>query len=353
MDSLSQFALGAAVGTAVMGRKVGPKAALYGGLLATLPDLDVLIPMGGDVADFTYHRSFSHSLLVLGALTPLLAWLLCLLQPSLAEHRRSVRWLVLLVLLTHPLLDAMTVYGTQLLWPLDPTPVGLGSIFIIDPLYTLPLLLGLIGYLYYRHTPHLGLRLNAAGLVLSSCYLGWSAVAQQQVEQIAQAQLAQQGQAYRQLLVQPSPLNTLLWRVLVMTDKGYQEGFYGLLDPTEQFTLRRYPSQPALLTGLEQHWPVQRLDWFSRGFYKVSRQPIEGQIEGQIDGQPDALVITDLRMGIEPNYAFSFQVGEFQHSTGNASPLPDRQLAARYSTDKLPQLWQRIWNAEIAFNAVD
>ena len=44
MDSLSQFALGAGVGVAVMGRRTRVwKAALWGGLWGTVPDLDALI----------------------------------------------------------------------------------------------------------------------------------------------------------------------------------------------------------------------------------------------------------------------------------------------------------------------
>ncbi|MCB1809635.1 MAG: metal-dependent hydrolase, partial [Candidatus Competibacteraceae bacterium] len=70
MDSLTQVTLGAAVGTAVLGRRIGYRAALWGGICGTLPDLDVFVPFGDPVADFTYHRSFSHSLLVLTALTP-------------------------------------------------------------------------------------------------------------------------------------------------------------------------------------------------------------------------------------------------------------------------------------------
>ena len=62
MDSLTQIALGAAVGTAVLGRKVGPRAALWGAVCGTLPDLDVLLPYGDPVRDFTFHRAESHSI---------------------------------------------------------------------------------------------------------------------------------------------------------------------------------------------------------------------------------------------------------------------------------------------------
>lgn len=82
MDSVTQLVLGGTVTYAAIGNKVGRKAALYGAVLGTLPDLDVLIDFGGAVENFTYHRSFSHSLLVQLALTPLLAWGLTALHSS-------------------------------------------------------------------------------------------------------------------------------------------------------------------------------------------------------------------------------------------------------------------------------
>ena len=64
MDSLTQLALGAAVGEAAMGRKVGHRAILWGAIAGTLPDLDVFVPLGDVVRDFTYHRSASHSVTI-------------------------------------------------------------------------------------------------------------------------------------------------------------------------------------------------------------------------------------------------------------------------------------------------
>jgi inner membrane protein len=141
LDSLTQIALGAAVGEATLGRKVGSRAPLWGAICGTLPDLDVFIPLGDPVSDFTYHRSFSHSLFVLAALTPLVVWLILKIHPQTREHRAGWAALVYLAFATHVLLDSFTVYGTQIFWPLDTTPVGWSTIFIIDPLYTLPLLL--------------------------------------------------------------------------------------------------------------------------------------------------------------------------------------------------------------------
>jgi inner membrane protein len=152
LDSLTQAALGAAVGTAVLGRRAGPRAALWGAVCGTLPDLDVLWSHGDPVRDFTFHRAETHALFWLTVVSPLLGWLLARLN---RDRQAWVRWSLLawLALVTHALLDAFTVYGTQLLLPFSDYPVGLGSVFIIDPLYTVPLLAGVIAAASGRRAP--------------------------------------------------------------------------------------------------------------------------------------------------------------------------------------------------------
>jgi len=328
MDSLTQLALGAAVGQVVLGHKVGYRAALWGGICGTLPDLDVFISMGGAVADFTYHRSFSHSLFILPLISPLVVWLILKFHPPTAIFRRGWFLLVLLALTTHPLLDSFTVYGTQLFWPLSTIPVGLGSIFIIDPFYTLPLLLGVICSLSMRRRTVLGQRLNLAGLVLSCLYLSWGVGAQEYVQHVAKENLTTMEDRERSLLVTPTPFNSLLWRVVSMNNNGYQEGFYSLLDRERIIHFTDYMSESNLLQHLQEHWPVQRLQWFSKGFHKV-------------ENRDNAIVISDLRMGIEPDYVFSFKVGEM--SNPHPRPVADERLVTQRRWERLPELLRRIW----------
>lgn len=99
-----------------------------------------------------------------------------------------------------------------------------------------------------------------------------------------------------------------------MTPTGYAEGYYSLLDRSRPLELTQYPSHPELLARLEDEWAVRRLQWFTHGFYTVSR-------EG------DAVVITDLRMGLEPDYFFRFQVGEVHNP--HIMPVKRRLLAER------------------------
>jgi inner membrane protein len=295
MDSVTQFALGAAVGVAVMGRRTAPwKAALWGGACGTLPDLDVFVDHGDPTSNVTLHRSDSHSLLWLTLASPAIAWAVSRLNGPAGSFRRW--WLALwLALFTHPLLDLMTVYGTQLLRPLTDHPYAVGSIFIIDPLYTLPLLGGLVLALVLRESR--GLRWNHAGLALSSVYLAWSVAAQQYVESVAGASLARQGIAADRVLVAPTSFNTVLWRVVAMTPTGYYEGFYSLLDARPEVRFDRFDRGAPLYDALKGYWHVERIAWFTDGFFAMTQHV-------------DQVLIMDLRMGREPAYMFSFIVGE-------------------------------------------
>jgi inner membrane protein len=333
LDSLTQVALGAAVGEATLGRQVGNRAILWGAICGTLPDLDVFIPMGSAVKDFTYHRSFSHSMFVMAAVTPLLVWLILKLHPRTAEHRHRWYLLVYLALLTHALLDSATVYGTQIFWPLSSYPVSGSMVFIIDPAYTLPLLLGVLSALIMSRQHPRGHALNTAGLALSSAYLAWCLVAKLQVEELARESLAAQGIDAERVLTTPAPFNSLLWRVLAMGDGGYYEGFRSVFDDGQRIRFERYPSEPELLRDLESHWPVQRLQWFTHGFYSVASKAGD-------------VVITDLRMGLEPDYVFRFKVGELRNP--HAVATNSEQLVSERDLSRLGWLWARIWSEEQA-----
>ncbi len=153
MDSLTQIVLGGAVAAAIAPAPHRRAALLAGAMLGTLPDLDALplaLLTDDPVARMTWHRSASHSLFVL----PLLGWAIwALFRRSggrVAESPLRWFWAIQLALVTHPLLDAFTVYGTQLWWPLPMRSVMWSSVFIIDPLYTIWLLAACIAAWWLR-----------------------------------------------------------------------------------------------------------------------------------------------------------------------------------------------------------
>ncbi len=326
MDSLSQLALGAAVGVAVMGRRTAPwKAAAWGAVAGTLPDLDVFINHGDPILNMVLHRAETHAPFWLTLFSLPLALTVARLHGEQALWRRW--WLALwLALVTHPLLDAMTVYGTQLALPWTDQPYGVGSIFIIDPLYTLPLLLG-TGVALATRMPARARWANITGLVLSTAYLGVGVLAQQHVERVARAALAAQGVAVERLLVTPTAFNTVLWRVVVMSGPHYLEGFRSLRDSGPAMHFDRYDRGLALAAEVQALPGVQRIAAFSKGFHALRE-----------DG--GRVLLSDLRMGQEPAYIFSFAVAQ-RHSALQALQ-PTVQVGARPDLQRsLPWLWRR------------
>ena len=326
MDSLSQAALGASVAGAIAPAGHRGKAMLLGAGLGTLPDLDVFIDFGGAVENFTYHRGFSHSLLVLAPFSVLL-WLL-LRRWWTPVRDAPLRWLcaIGLTLLTHPLLDAHTAYGTQLFWPLPVPPTSWATLFIIDPLYTLPLLVGVLVAAFRRRVAGTALRL---GLVLSTLYVGWSWVAQATVSRNVEDALASMQLQDAPVFMTPTPLNTLLWRVVVMTDDGYLEGFDSLLIDEGVMRFTAHASAVDAMNIAGDVWAVERLRWFARDFVKAS-------VEN------DKLVISDLRMGQEPVYVFSHVVA----ARGNPhwTPISTELLPMSFGDRALAETWDRIWS---------
>jgi inner membrane protein len=331
MDSLSQAALGAAIGLAVMGRRTKPwKAAAIGALAGTLPDLDAFYNHGDPISNMTYHRANSHALFWQTVASFPIA---LVAAKSLREMHDYWRWwlAVWLALTTHALLDWTTVYGTQLLLPFTDTPFAIGSMFIIDPLYTLPLLIGIA--LALRWGGLRGWRWNAAGLAVSTAYLGWSMVAQQHVKGIAEESLRAQGHQVERLLVTPAPLNTILWRVVAMTPQGYLEGFHSMLDRDRRIAFDSFPRGEDLYEKLRGNWHVDRIAWFSHGFFKMSER----------DGRA---IITDLRMGQEPHYSFNFVVAQRQSPTfAPVTPTSFREMHNLGSG--LTWIWRRALGEQV------
>lgn len=331
MDSITQIALGAAIGEAVSGRQAGKRAVLWGGICGLMPDLDVLIPFSDAVKAFTYHRGPSHSLFVLTALTPIIVFLILKLHPQTIEFKKRWYALVFTAFITHVLLDCFTVYGTQIFWPLDTPPVMWSTIFIIDPIYSVPLIIGVIASLIMTRSMSRANFVNMMGLILSTLYLAWSAGANLYVTNVARKSMNDQNVSYQQLITIPTAFNTLLWRVLAVDNQTYYEGFYSLLDKTNTIKINSYPRNKQHLENLENYWTVRRLKWFTHGFYSVEKYD-------------EAIVITDLRMGMEPYYVFRFKIAE----EGNPHPqiITSQRVPGQRSKELIKRIWHRIGSVE-------
>lgn len=298
MDSLTQLVLGATVSTLCLGKTLGPrKAAILGGILGTLPDLDVFLSFDTPVDAFVMHRGWTHSLIVHAVAAPILGEFLVRIVKALKNHRAMVWWTVFLCLSTHALIDAMTVYGTRLYWPIYPDPVGVGSIFIIDPLYTLPLFAVAIWAMMQRHwSPRLG-RIVKSALVVSTAYMGLGVVLQTYAESRAKVILADAGIAADSVFAIASPFNIVLWKVIGLEDVRYHNLYLSLFDKNQDARIYTHERRPELVACLGDADAFKKLEWFSRGYYRAEQ-------EG------DKIIVSDLRMGLTPNYVFRFSIAE-------------------------------------------
>lgn len=347
MDSLSQIVLGGAVAAAIAPPQHRRAALLAGAALGTLPDLDsipIALLTDDPVARVTLHRGASHSLLVLPWVAlAIWAWFRSR-GGRVAESPVRWFWAILLALVTHPLLDAFTVYGTQLWWPSTSSPVMWSSVFIIDPLYTVWLLAACIAAWWLRER-RAAQHWLLAGLLLSSAYLGWSLLAKQLVEREAAMSLAAMGLVDAPMLSVPMPLNTVLWRVIAMTPDGHVEGQYSLLaDRGRPFRFDAFGADQQAMADALRFPAGQRLHWFTHGFQRAE----------VVDGQ---LVLRDLRMGAEPDYFFSFALAQRDAEGDWQALAPSEQLRPDLSQsfgEQLRQTWTRIWQpADDAHQAAD
>jgi inner membrane protein len=137
-----------------------------------------------------------------------------------------------------------------------------------------------------------------------------------------------------------TPFNTLLWQVVAMTPSGYVIGERSLVADKGPMHFQGYPSNVQALRQAEAAGipAVQRLQWFNRGFMRA--QVVDGR-----------LLLSDLRMGLEPDYTFTFAVAS--QADGQWRAITPEQLRVDYRTSdaradvgrRLAGMWQRIWHS--------
>jgi len=336
LDGFTQVMLGASIGTVTIGRRIGArKAALVAGVIAELPDIDFFFPSETRLDLFVDHRGPTHSILMHALATPLFGEALRFVDRRLRGERWLCYGLVFAAFSTHALLDGFTTYGTKLLWPLFPEPISWSSIFIIDPLYTLPLLLAFIVAMFARQPNHLeplgsgARRAATAGLILSTAYLGWTMMAREVATTKVLDALAADGMKYERLTLTPMPFNSLLWRGLAIAGDEYANVYVSLLDGAATAPVHRHPRDIALEAKLPDRTALDKIAWFSHGFYTVFEE----------DG---AVYARDLRMGVEPSYFLTFEIARRNSETLTA--VEPVQRPERRNWEALGWLWRRIFD---------
>jgi inner membrane protein len=296
MDSLTQIALGIATAELYAGDKLGRRSFLYGAILGTLPDLDIVVGKFLDpVSGVAIHRGLSHSLFLFMAIAPLLGRVIAKIEKgriSLSNASTLAFW----CLLTHVMLDMFTSWGTQVFWPLNYF-IAFKTIFVVDPLYTVPLLICLItawrkpDFAFRKKYVLRGVYISSAYLMLTCCIKLYA------LQKFSNA-LEQQNIAYSGLIVKPTAFNCILWNANVEIEDAYLLGDYSLFD-SQPITFKRYQKNSELAKELAHNRDFQTLKNVSEGWYIVTKN----------NGQ---YYFNDLRFGLlnddpeHPHFAFSY-----------------------------------------------
>ena len=329
MDSLTQIVLGAAVAEAVLGKKVGNKAMLYGAIAGTIPDLDVLASHFTDtVSALAIHRGFTHSIVFSVLFAPIFGWLVSRYETY--KDFKGWSWLFFWTLVTHPILDAHTTWGTQLFWPLD-IRLAFKTIFVVDPLYTLPFLVFLILTMFQKRTSKKRWLYNNLGLIISTMYLGLTFILKDLAQSQFEDDLLNQNIAYEQIDTRPSPLNTILWNANIETKHSYLLADYSFFD-TKDISFKTYPKNHDLLGNLIENEKVKRMIHISEGWFTINK----------ID---DNLYYNDLRFGLlnlEPNsqdFVFKYLIDV--DNSGHVTFI-EQEKNQRDAKQLMSSLWERI-----------
>lgn len=330
MDSLTQIVLGAAVGEALLGNKVGRKAMLYGAIAGTIPDLDVLSSYFTDtVTALEIHRGFTHSIVFSIVFGLFSGWFISLFEKQ--ADWKSWSLLMFAALVTHPLLDAHTTWGTQLFWPLD-LRLAYKNIFVIDPLYTLPFLVCLLIALFSKNGSVKRQKYNQLGLTISSIYLIITIILKGISYYQFKNALDDQHIAYTQIETKPTPFNTILWTANIDTKDHYLIGYYSFFDQ-QPITFKAFSKNHFLIDSLKNDYNLKRMIHISKGWYTIEK-------EG------DHLLFNDLRFGIldidsnRSKFAFSYRILK---NESNESLIFEEVPKDRADAQLMLQhLWHRI-----------
>jgi len=315
MDSLTQIVLGAAVGEAVLGKKIGNWAIFWGAIAGTVPDLDVFLSYFTDnITALHMHRGFTHSFIFSVLFGLIFGFLAHKIHKHLSATWKEWSLLFFLGFLTHALLDAHTTWGTQLFWPIG-YKVAFKNIFVIDPLYTLPFLFFVLLVIFNRKGSKNRQRYNTIGLIVSSCYMVLTIGLKGFSYHKFTNSLANKELNYEEISTRPTPLNSILWAANVQLENGFLLGYYSFFDTKEIQFSAEIPKNHHLLNAIAHEKKVQQLIRITEGWYVV-------------EAKGDRLIFKDLRFGqysmtdTKSDFVFSFELFYDANGVFQATELP-------------------------------
>jgi inner membrane protein len=339
MDTITQAVLGAAVGEATLGKKVGNKAPLWGTVAGIIPDLDIIPGQFMDtVTRLAFHRGFSHSLIFTLIAAPIAGWLI-----SKIHRKENIDWrpwtlLFFLGLFTHILLDCFTTWGTQVFWPFE-YRVAWNTIFVIDPLYSIPFFFLLVWTMFIKRENPFRRKIGWLGLGISTLYLLITVVNKQIAENTFEQAFAKKQIEYNRINTHPTPFNSILWIGTIETEEGYYEGSYSLMDSDKNIHFKFFPKNHESIKHIRGDKDLEQLIFISKGYFVIY-------------SEGDDYFFCDFRYGrsngwdynqSEDQFTFQYRIESKNDEKGTASLNITREFGNRkIDKEMFYRLWRRI-----------
>jgi len=272
MDPVTQGVLGVSASQLVSTRYEKLTAALLGGVSGMAADLDVLIRSPGDpLFALEYHRHFTHALIFI----PIGALICCVVFRQLAKlffKRNSLSFARTYLFCfagyaTHALLDACTTYGTQLLWPFSDMRVAWNNVSVVDPMFTVPLMIVVVVAIVRRSN-----RFAWIGATYALSYLMLGVVQNHRAEAIASELAVSRGHQAIDLSLKPSFANIVVWKSVYEYQGRYyvdaiRVGMSGKIYQGESIAkLDLATHLPWLKPASQQAKDIERFRWFSNQY---------------------------------------------------------------------------------------
>jgi len=300
MDSLTHIALGALVGEAVIGKKLGKKVLVIGAVAQSIPDIDFLAAFWLSPSEnLLAHRGITHSIIFALLIAPLLAFLATKWSKTKSVSWRSWVIFIVLQLSIHLIIDSFNAYGIGWFEPFSHLRFSYNLLFVADPFFSLPFGVAAVALLILKIDSPARIRWIRIGLMYGVLYLSYAIYNKSAVERDLT-------NVYKEVNIKPSkyfstptPFNNWLWYAVAEVDSGYFVSYHSVFDSRPDNSYQFYNRNEQLLDSIHDQVTLKRLLQFSQGYYTLEQTA-------------DTLIFHDLRFGqitgwADPKAKFAFQ----------------------------------------------
>lgn len=273
MDSFTHIVLGACIGEAIAGKKLGKKAMLIGAIAQSIPDIDFVTTFWlSDSKDIVSHRGITHSILFAILATFLFAWLLRFIFRKLKLSWKTWFLLIGVNVFTHLLIDGFNAYGIGWLEPFSHRRFSFNILFVADPLFSIWPFISFIALLVLRNKSRERRIWWWAGIGISCIYLTYAIVNKTIIDRSVRKNLIAQGISTKNYFTTPTPFNSWLWYAIAKDKKGYYVSYRSVFDSKKQMSFHYFSRNDSLLDLVHNKEEVKDMTRFANGFYTVERK---------------------------------------------------------------------------------